>query len=245
MASAELSRRVEKIVAYSMLTTTMNIYIHELDDGLGGADNLDGLWGHRGATKTRRQPQTGRTRNSRIPVWKRQPQTAAKRWTSYESAALTAELPARRAESRPFRPTRCRRMVDELPYRPHPRAAGRDGRARLASPSKGHRSFRRTARPQPLPLVHAETDGIRSDCRVHAKGALIPAGGPLLHMPQGDSDGARPPSDRQLKRALIVPMHGTQRVRSSGASVGRRQASTSSAPPQDARIHERAGRGMP
>ena len=96
MASAELSRRVEKIVAYSMLTTTMNIYIHELDDGLGGADNLDGLWGHRGATKTRRQPQTGRTRNSRIPVWKRQPQTAAKRWTSYESAALTAELPAPR-----------------------------------------------------------------------------------------------------------------------------------------------------
>jgi len=48
---------------------------------------------------------------------------------------------------------------------------------------------------------------------------------------QGDSDGARPPSDRQLKRALIVPMHGTQRVRPSGASVDRRQASTSSAPP--------------
>src|SRR3954467_11625248 len=49
--------------------------------------------------------------------------------------------------------------------------------------------------------------------------------------PQGDSDGARPPSDRQLTRALIVPMHGTQRVRPSGASVGRRRASTSSAPP--------------
>jgi hypothetical protein len=32
-------------------------------------------------------------------------------------------------------------------------------------------------------------------------------------------------------RALIVPMHGTQRVRPSGASGGRRQASTSSAPP--------------
>ena len=53
----------------------------------------------------------------------------------------------------------------------------------------------------------------------------------LLLLPQGDSDGARPPSDRQLKRALIVPMHGTQRVRPSGASVDRRQASTSSAPP--------------
>src|SRR3954451_16188548 len=48
--------------------------------------------------------------------------------------------------------------------------------------------------------------------------------------PQGDSDGARPPSDRQLTRALIVPMHGTQRVRPSGASVGRRRASASSAP---------------
>jgi len=55
--------------------------------------------------------------------------------------------------------------------------------------------------------------------------------GRLLLVPQGDSDGARPPSDRQLTRALIVPMHGTQRVRPSGASVGRRQASTSSAPP--------------
>ena len=49
----------------------------------------------------------------------------------------------------------------------------------------------------------------------------------------------------QFTRAFVVPMHGTQRVRPSGASVGRRQASTSSAPPQDARIHERAGRGMP
>jgi hypothetical protein len=42
-----------------------------------------------------------------------------------------------------------------------------------------------------------------------------------------------------------VPMHGTQRVRPSGASVGRRQASTSSAPPWYTRIHGRAGRGMP
>jgi hypothetical protein len=95
MASAELSRRVEKIVAYSMLTTTMNIYIHELDDGLGGADNLDGLWGHRGATED--------------------PQTAAKPWTSYESAALTAELPARRAESRPSMSTDGRRASISAP----------------------------------------------------------------------------------------------------------------------------------
>jgi hypothetical protein len=52
----------------------------------------------------------------------------------------------------------------------------------------------------------------------------------LLLLPQGNSDGARPPSDRQLTRVLIVPMHGTQRVRPSGASVGRRQASTSAPP---------------
>jgi hypothetical protein len=45
--------------------------------------------------------------------------------------------------------------------------------------------------------------------------------------------------------SLCLSMHGTQRVRPSGASVGRRQASTSSAPPSDARIHEGAGRGMP
>jgi hypothetical protein len=33
----------------------MNIYITDLDDGLGGADDLDGLWGHRGDTEA---PQT-------------------------------------------------------------------------------------------------------------------------------------------------------------------------------------------
>ena len=36
-------------------TTTMNVYQHELDDGLGGADALDGVWGHPGATEA---PQT-------------------------------------------------------------------------------------------------------------------------------------------------------------------------------------------
>ena len=29
----------------------MNVYQHELDDGLGGADELDGVWGHPGATE--------------------------------------------------------------------------------------------------------------------------------------------------------------------------------------------------
>jgi hypothetical protein len=35
----------------SSTRTTMNVYVHELDDGLGGADALDGLWGHPGATE--------------------------------------------------------------------------------------------------------------------------------------------------------------------------------------------------
>ena len=69
------------------------------------------------------------------------------------------------------------------------------------------------------------------ECRDQPEAVVLRSEQPLLRLPQGDSDGARPPSDRQLKRALIVPMHGTQRVRPSGASVGRRQASTSSAPP--------------
>jgi hypothetical protein len=36
-----------------------------------------------------------------------------------------------------------------------------------------------------------------------------------------DSDAARDPSDRELSRADVVPMHRTQRVRPSGTSVGR------------------------
>src|SRR4029450_5935726 len=35
------------------------------------------------------------------------------------------------------------------------------------------------------------------------------------------ADGARAPPDRELARADVVPMHRTQRVRPSGASVGR------------------------
>jgi hypothetical protein len=40
-----------------------------------------------------------------------------------------------------------------------------------------------------------------------------------LHMPHCDSDGASAPVDRELARADVVPMHRTQRVRPSGASV--------------------------
>jgi integrase len=34
-------RQVQQWLDHSQLTTTMNIYVHELDDGLGGADDLD------------------------------------------------------------------------------------------------------------------------------------------------------------------------------------------------------------
>ena len=91
------------------------------------------------------------------------------------------------------------------------------------------RAVRHGADERSLPFVRAPGSAallllVRGDscARVRAR---------CCFWPQGDSDGARPPSDRQLTRALIVPMHGTQRVRPSGASVGRRQASTSSAPP--------------
>jgi hypothetical protein len=40
----------------------------------------------------------------------------------------------------------------------------------------------------------------------------------LSLVPHCDSDGARAPSDRELARADVVPMHRTQRVRPSGAS---------------------------
>jgi hypothetical protein len=42
--------------------------------------------------------------------------------------------------------------------------------------------------------------GDGDECRVHAKGALIPGGGPLSHVPHCDSDDARAPSDRELAR---------------------------------------------
>jgi integrase len=48
-------RQVQRWLGHSQLTTTMNVYVHDLDDGLGGADALDALWGHPGATE---HPQT-------------------------------------------------------------------------------------------------------------------------------------------------------------------------------------------
>jgi hypothetical protein len=48
-------RQVQRWLGHSQLMTTMNIYVTDLDDGLGGAEELDGLWGHPGATD---HPQT-------------------------------------------------------------------------------------------------------------------------------------------------------------------------------------------
>ena len=97
--------------------------------------------------------------------------------------------------------------------------------------------------PHSCSLAHRTARGLVTACvrkgQSPSPGSLSPT---LLLLPQGDSDGAQPPSDRQLKRALVVPMHGTQRVRPVGASVDRRQASTSSAPPEDARIHQSGAR---
>ena len=52
-------RQVQQWLGHSQLTTTMNVYVHELDDGLGGADDLDAIlgWGQPGATE---HPQTAR-----------------------------------------------------------------------------------------------------------------------------------------------------------------------------------------
>jgi hypothetical protein len=81
-------RQVQRWLGHSQLTTTMNIYITDLDDGLGGADDLDGLWGHHGATEDQQTAANGSTPERQNPALE------AKPWTSYESAALTAELPA-------------------------------------------------------------------------------------------------------------------------------------------------------
>jgi integrase len=54
-------RQVQQWLGHSQLTTTMNIYVHELDDGLGGADDLDAIlgWGHHGATQHPQRAENG------------------------------------------------------------------------------------------------------------------------------------------------------------------------------------------
>jgi hypothetical protein len=55
--------QVQRWLGHAQLATTLAHYQHELDDGLGGADALDSLWGHRGATEG---PQTVTTRHPAI-----------------------------------------------------------------------------------------------------------------------------------------------------------------------------------
>jgi integrase len=55
LAQGKNLKQVQGWLRHSQLTTTLNVYIHETDDGLGGADAWDGIfgsdWGHRGATQ--------------------------------------------------------------------------------------------------------------------------------------------------------------------------------------------------
>jgi len=65
-------RQVQRRLGHSQLTTTMNVYVHELDDGLAGGDALDEvLWGHPGghrpSVNPRKRRRAGR-RRTRIAV---------------------------------------------------------------------------------------------------------------------------------------------------------------------------------
>ena len=71
----------------------------------------------------------------------------------------------------------------------------------------------------PVPRRPRRTAPTWQRCRCSFNSAAQSNPPALLPLPQGGSGGARPPCDRQLTRALIVPMHGRQRVRPSGASV--------------------------
>jgi integrase len=55
LRAGKTPKQVQGWLGHSQLTTTMNIYTHELDDGLGGADDLDAILGatggHPGATE--------------------------------------------------------------------------------------------------------------------------------------------------------------------------------------------------
>jgi integrase len=54
LAQGKNLKQVQGWLRHSQLTTTLNVYIHDVDDGLGGADAWEemlGGWGHRGATE--------------------------------------------------------------------------------------------------------------------------------------------------------------------------------------------------
>jgi hypothetical protein len=53
-AAGRNAKQVQGWLRHSQLTTTMNVYVHEVDDGLGSADVWDEIgaaWGHHGATQ--------------------------------------------------------------------------------------------------------------------------------------------------------------------------------------------------
>jgi integrase len=54
LAQGKTLKQVQGWLRHSQLSTTLNVYIHEVDDGLGSADAWDGMieaaWGHPGAT---------------------------------------------------------------------------------------------------------------------------------------------------------------------------------------------------
>ena len=64
-------KQVQGWLRHSQLTTTLNAYIHETDDGLGGADVWDGVLAPPGANlgppQVREQPKSARVRCSQKP----------------------------------------------------------------------------------------------------------------------------------------------------------------------------------
>jgi hypothetical protein len=93
---------------------------------------------------------------------------------------------------------------DDLPLAPGKRVGAAEQLERLR---RGRRAQRDRDLPAGLSLRR------RSGCDPIVAG--------VSRLPRCDSDPARAPSDRELARADVVPMHRTQRLPSSGASVGR------------------------
>ncbi len=60
LAQGKNLKQVQGWLRHSQLTTTLNVYIHDVDDGLGGADAWDdilgGGWGHHGANQGAERP---------------------------------------------------------------------------------------------------------------------------------------------------------------------------------------------
>ncbi len=67
LAQGKNLKQVQGWLRHSQLTTTLNVYIHDVDDGLGGADAWDSMlggatWGHPGATE-----RPGTAANGQVP----------------------------------------------------------------------------------------------------------------------------------------------------------------------------------